>query len=131
MTIEIKLPPLPEGVAFLAEYGGDVYTAVTVERLRREAVETALADRQGEADPFQYIIQHLNSNHYALTKDECIQRVKELRTTYVSGTHPAPSQQPLSEEQIDSLLLCYGYDADDEFLREMLREAHGIGGENP
>ena len=39
--------------------------------------------------------------------------------------------QPLSEEQIDSLLLCYGYDADDEFLREMLREAHGIGGEKP
>ena len=42
MTIEIKLPPLPEAVAFLAEYGGDVYTAVTVERLRREAVEAAL-----------------------------------------------------------------------------------------
>jgi len=34
------------------------------------------------ADPFTYIIQHLNSDPYSLTKDECIERVRSLRDTY-------------------------------------------------
>jgi hypothetical protein len=34
------------------------------------------------ADPFTYIIQHLNSTPYNLTKDECIQKVRELRDLY-------------------------------------------------
>lgn len=35
-----------------------------------------------EADPFTYVIQHLNSSPYALTKDECITKIKELRAIY-------------------------------------------------
>ena len=34
------------------------------------------------ADPFTYIIQHLNSNPYSLTKDECVTLIKELRDLY-------------------------------------------------
>lgn len=34
------------------------------------------------ADPFTYVIQHLNSNPYSLTKDECIALIKELRGLY-------------------------------------------------
>lgn len=34
------------------------------------------------ADPFTYIIQHLNSSPYNMTKDECIEYVRTLRDSY-------------------------------------------------
>ena len=43
------------------------------------------------ADPFTYVIQHLNSNPYSLTKDECISLVKELRDKYLEA---APEVKP-------------------------------------
>jgi hypothetical protein len=36
------------------------------------------------ADPFTYIIQHLNSNPYSLTKNECIDLIKKLRDSYTT-----------------------------------------------
>ena len=42
------------------------------------------------ADPFAYVIQHLNSNPYPLTKDETITFIKELRTLY----NAAPEAKP-------------------------------------
>jgi len=51
------------------------------------------------ADPFTYVIQHLNSNPYALTKDECIEKIKELRVLYTSP----PKAAPLTEEQREVL----------------------------
>ena len=44
------------------------------------------------ADPFTYIIQHLNSSTYNITKDECIHFIKELRTRYAAPqAQPAPA----------------------------------------
>lgn len=94
MSKEIKLPPLPEphdGPNYHTD-GIALFTDDQMQAYATQAVDAALAERQGEADPFTYIIQHLNSNPYALTKDECIQRVKELRTAYMSFS--APAQQP-------------------------------------
>lgn len=42
------------------------------------------------ADPYTHVIQHLNSNPYNLTKEECIELVKRLRA---QSAHPAPSQE--------------------------------------
>ena len=42
------------------------------------------------ADPFAYVIQHLNSNPYPLTKDETITFIKELRALY----NAAPEAKP-------------------------------------
>jgi hypothetical protein len=43
-----------------------------------------------------------------------------------------PQRQPLTEEELEELMMNYGYDADDECMKEMLKEAieraHGIGG---
>jgi hypothetical protein len=48
------------------------------------AMHGALAQPAAQADPFTYIIQHLNSSPYALTKDECITKIKELRALYTN-----------------------------------------------
>jgi hypothetical protein len=46
------------------------------------------------ADPFTYIIQHLNSNPYNLTKDECVELVKKLRHLCAAPpAQPAPAQR--------------------------------------
>jgi hypothetical protein len=53
-----------------------------------DEVITALRDALAQpavADPFTYVIQHLNSNPYNLTKDECVQKIKELRDAYKIG----------------------------------------------
>jgi hypothetical protein len=42
----------------------------------------AVLKQAPQADPFTYIIQHLNSNPYNLTKAECIELIKELRDKY-------------------------------------------------
>lgn len=42
------------------------------------------------ADPFAYVIQHLNSNPYPLTKDETITFIKELRALYNAATEAKP-----------------------------------------
>ena len=42
------------------------------------------------ADPFTYVIQHLNSNPYSLTKDETITLIKELRDLH----NAAPEAKP-------------------------------------
>lgn len=42
------------------------------------------------ADPFTYVIQHLNSNPYALTKDECVTLIKELRDLYNADPQEKP-----------------------------------------
>lgn len=42
------------------------------------------------ADPFTYVIQHLNSNPYPLTKDETITFIKELRALYNAATEAKP-----------------------------------------
>ena len=42
------------------------------------------------ADPLTYVIQHLNSNPYSLTKDECVTLIKELRDLY----NAAPEAKP-------------------------------------
>jgi len=47
-------------------------------------------------DPFTYVIQHLNSNPYALTKDECIEKIKELRVLYTSP----PKAVPLTPDEL-------------------------------
>ena len=43
-------------------------------------------------------------------------------------------RQPLTEEELEELMMNYGYDADDEGMKEMLKEAieraHGIEGEH-
>lgn len=51
------------------------------------AIEAAVnakwaALQQKYADPFTYIIQHLNSSPYNLTKDECVTLIKSLRDRY-------------------------------------------------
>lgn len=58
-----------------------------------------------EADPFTYIIQHLNSNPYSLTKDECIHAIKELRSKYAVAppAQPAPEQRDVTPQE-DSVL---------------------------
>lgn len=64
---------------------------------QREAVAAAVPDAVPEvrfgnmADPFTYIIQHLNSNPYSLTKAECVSLVKELRDKYLAA---APEVKP-------------------------------------
>lgn len=42
------------------------------------------------ADPFAYVIQHLNSNPYPLTKGETITFIKELRALYNAGPEAKP-----------------------------------------
>jgi hypothetical protein len=42
------------------------------------------------ADPFTYIVQCLNMNRYSMTKDECIEYIKELREKYY---HPQPAPE--------------------------------------
>jgi hypothetical protein len=48
----------------------------------RKAMLAAAPQPAAQADPFTYVIQHLNSSPYALTKDECITKIKELRAIY-------------------------------------------------
>lgn len=62
-------------------------TAANGWRVWQAAIESTLQPRWSNfADPFTYVIQHLNSNPYNLTKDECVQKVRELRELY----HAAP-----------------------------------------
>lgn len=42
------------------------------------------------ADPFTYVIQHLNSNPYNMTKEECITHIKILRDNYKPVSDAAP-----------------------------------------
>lgn len=43
------------------------------------------------------------------------------------STQLQTQRQPLTDEQIDDLLLKYGYDADDEAMREMIKDAYSTG----
>ena len=43
-----------------------------------------------QQSPFTYIIQHLNSNPYSLTKDECVTLIKELRDLYNADPEAKP-----------------------------------------
>ena len=44
---------------------------------------------------------------------------------------PQAVVEPLTDEQVESLLWKYGYDPDDEHMAAMLKEAHGIKGGQP
>ena len=44
------------------------------------------------------------------------------------GTPQPVARDPLTDEQVESLLWKYGYDPDDEHMAAMLKEAHGIKG---
>ncbi len=50
------------------------------------ALYTAPPDVQRDADQFTQAIQRLNSIPYALTKDECIQAIRELRDSAKAPT---------------------------------------------
>lgn len=85
-----------------------------------------------EADPFTYIIQHLNSSTYNLTKAECIHFIGELRDRYAAP--PAPAAVPLTDELIKDLWIATcnntlknGWDRYLRFARAVLAAA----GEKP
>jgi len=77
----------------------------------RDVKEPTLKEAQVEqtaqpfADPFTYVIQHLNSNPYALTKDECIEKIKELRALYTSPPNEPAQLQKLSEFEEGTLVI--------------------------
>lgn len=59
------------------------------EFLELDAQPAKPAHPVGIADPFTYIIQHLNSSPRNLSKDECIHMIKELRDRYNQPKHCA------------------------------------------
>lgn len=71
----------------------------------RKDLRAALAAEQTQpeelpryADPFTYVIQHLNSNPYALTKDECINLVRTLRDRYTALAAEQAQPRPVAWE---------------------------------
>jgi len=61
---------------------GDVMTVMQGPYDHWCSMVAAAPQPAAQADPFTYVIQHLNSSPYALTKDECITKIKELRALY-------------------------------------------------
>lgn len=60
----------------------DCQLIVSAVNAARAAAPQPVVQGEPVADPFTYVIQHLNSTPYNLTKDECIQKVRELRDSY-------------------------------------------------
>ena len=79
-----------------------------------------------QADPFTYIIQHLNSSTYNMTKAECIHFIGKLRDHYAAP--PAPAAVPLTVSEIERMwsdAIMNGADGAILFARAIER-AHGI-----
>lgn len=82
-----------------AQFARAIEAAATAPLLARIAALTAQVEQAAQpvADPFTYVIQHLNSNPYALSKDECIEKIKELRARYNSQPKALPLPLVASE----------------------------------
>lgn len=95
---------------------GDLRNALAQPDDKVQPVEGWHGDRKVSvyADPFSYIIQRLNSNPYALTKNECITLIQNLRNEYTPVPQPAAEQgAELSDEQMAALQKAwYGVGAD-------------------
>lgn len=99
-----------------------IEAAATAPLLERIAALTAQVEQAAQpvADPFTYVIQHLNSNPYALSKDECIEKIKELRPLYTAP----PKAVPLTDEQAASMAIYFNVPAD--YVRMVYNQSHGI-----
>lgn len=67
-----------------------------VERMKAATVSEAERVEPVYADPFTYVIQHLNSSPYNMTKAECVSFIKGLRDTYNGVQHD--SDCPVNNE---------------------------------
>ena len=82
---------LTEEVARLAkEHNHEVQVLGILSGAQTQPAPSVPDDWPIHADPFAYVIQHLNSNPYPLTKDETIAFIMELRALYNAATEAKP-----------------------------------------
>jgi hypothetical protein len=95
MTDEIKLPPLPDTGWIVAGVG---YTEAALQGYARQAIEAYKAQQQGEAEPVARI---KGTEVLGLPLLEWLSADHSFRAPVGSllYTHPAPAQQPLTDEQ--------------------------------
>ena len=84
-VVEQALNALTSHCAFYSEYGSQKACFTAIAALRDSLAAPQPAPPETVATPFTYIIQHLNSQTYNLTKDECINFIKELRDRYAAA----------------------------------------------
>jgi hypothetical protein len=128
MTDEIKLPPLPDTGWIVAGVG---YTEAALQGYARQAIEAYKAQQQGEAEPVARI---KGTEVLGLPLLEWLSADHSFRAPVGSllYTHPAPAQQPLTDEQIIEINMRH-YNiatrdyASDIAIARAIESAHNIG----
>jgi hypothetical protein len=139
MTKEIKLPPLSEPAYRLSFYGEGGkhdfdkpgYTEDQMKAYATQAVEAYKAQQQGEAEPVARI---KGTEVLGLPLLEWLSADHSFRAPVGSllYTHPAPAQQPLTDEQIIEINMRH-YNiatrdyASDIAIARAIESAHNIG----
>jgi hypothetical protein len=133
MADEIKLPPLPDPVDTVELYRrvSDVYEPQQMKDYARQAIEAYKAQQQGEAEPVARI---KGTEVLGLPLLEWLSADHSFRAPVGSllYTHPAPAQQPLTDEQIIEINMRH-YNiatrdyASDIAIARAIESAHNIG----
>jgi hypothetical protein len=144
----IKLPPLPEpDYMYPSKNGPDIpgFDDETLEAYATQAVEAALAERQGEALPYEKFVA-IREGHFNAASEEYFSArpqldTKENRRIFYAGhckgydakPAPAPAQQPLSDDEIAPACAKVKFVHPDAMttrdIARAIERAHGIGGE--
>jgi hypothetical protein len=85
-----ELPPLPEPIAWFADYGGDVFKADQMRAYARAAIEAHEARK----------VSPCCMNYAAGTT--CFANPRQ-HCPFITSSPPAPVREPLTDEQIDYL----------------------------